>query len=48
MSDFREAVKQLELEPRCPFCLETRLIEQVGKVWVCAVCGKDWAIPQKP
>jgi ribosomal protein L37AE/L43A len=31
---------------RCPFCGEDRQIEQIGKVWLCAVCGKDWPAPK--
>jgi ribosomal protein L37AE/L43A len=40
MSNWREALAQLGVI--CPFCGETRMLELIGKLWVCAVCSKSW------
>lgn len=39
-------------EPRCPFCLETRLIKKVSHplwtqltMWFCQVCARTWVVP---
>lgn len=31
--------------PRCPYCGESRLIEAVGRVYFCNVCGKEFGAP---
>jgi ribosomal protein L37AE/L43A len=43
--DPRRYVDGRQLAPRCPFCAETRLIEQLNsRYWFCNVCAKRFAI----
>ena len=43
MSDFKDAVAILP-QVRCPMCGETRMVEEIAKIWFCAVCAKTWVV----
>lgn len=43
MGAFDDAVAgRVVISLRCPYCDTPRMVELVGKTWVCGCCDKSW------